>query len=95
MPCLPACGPTRYGSAELLGLAAVLGLVRGDPACDRGHPEAGPIADKILRHLRLPTKAPKRGPARLAAQIDLWDSGPPEPWDTGPPSDEFSQVPAP
>jgi len=56
---------------------------------------AGPIAEKILRHLRLPTKAPKLGPARLAAQMDLWDSGPPEPWDTGPPDDEFSQVPAP
>ena len=56
---------------------------------------AGPLAEKILRNLRLSTKALKLGPARLAAQLELWDTGPPEPWDTGPPVDEFSQVPAP
>ncbi len=38
---------------------------------------AGPVANKILRHLGLPTAAPALGHARLSAQTELWDTGPP------------------
>ena len=48
---------------------------------------AGPIAEKSLRHLKLPTAAPMPARARLAAQTDFWD--------TGPPVDELGQAPAP
>jgi Putative transposase len=38
---------------------------------------AGPIAEKILTHLGLPTEAPALGRARPGAQRELWDTGPP------------------
>jgi hypothetical protein len=49
--------------------------------------QAGPIAEKILKHLRLPTQLPVPAPARADPQLELWQ--------TGPPSDEYRQVPAP
>ena len=48
---------------------------------------AGPIAEKILTHLGLPTEAPALGRARPGAQQEFWD--------TGPPVGETSQAPAP
>jgi hypothetical protein len=48
---------------------------------------AGPIAEKILKHLGLPTQLPVLAPARADAQGELWQ--------TGPPADEFCQAPAP
>jgi hypothetical protein len=37
----------------------------------------GPIAEKLLKHLKLPTAPPALGRARPAAQTELWDTGPP------------------
>jgi hypothetical protein len=45
---------------------------------------AGPAAEKILKHLGLPTEAPKLERARLGAQTEFWQ--------TGPPTDDDSQV---
>jgi hypothetical protein len=48
---------------------------------------AGPVAEKILKHLGLPTQAPKPAPVRVDAQRDFWE--------TGPPVDELRQAQAP
>jgi hypothetical protein len=47
----------------------------------------GPIAEKILKHLGLPTEPPVLGRARLDAQTEFWE--------TGPPVDDLRQAPAP
>ena len=53
---------------------------------------AGPIAEKILKHLKLPSATPVPARARLAAQTDLWDTGPPAGDDCqAPPPDDFDQ----
>jgi hypothetical protein len=47
----------------------------------------GPIAEKILKHLKLPTVTPVLGRATLLAQTEFWE--------TGPPADDYRQAPAP
>jgi len=53
---------------------------------------AGPIAEKILKHLKLPTARPVPARAQLAAQTDFWDTGPPvDDLCQAPPPDDFDQ----
>ena len=53
---------------------------------------AGPIAEKILKHLKLPSAPPVPARARLAAQTDFWDTGPPvDDLCQAPPPDDYDQ----
>ena len=52
---------------------------------------AGPVAEKILKHLGLPTQLPVLAPARADPQGEFWETGPPDDYRQAPPPDEFDQ----
>jgi hypothetical protein len=77
---LAGCGGRWIDWADLLKrvwawevLACACGATRRVTAAVN----AGPIAEKILKHLGLPTELLKPEPARPEPQGEFWDTGPP------------------